>query len=522
MTTPVYIVEGFLGSGKTKLIENSLRLRHCRNVLIFQFEEGEEVLDTKEAERCSWKIRSWDRDELETHLEEVADRVEVELEIHRYEEIWVEWNGMERFGTLEKLLLSNALRRRIHIERVMYLADVEMAGMMLGQTGEGPISQVASSDVIYLRNTEDENAVKQLEHMCKALAPSTEVWEYSKEALLDELGKQKGSPLLEWLAFALLACFLLMVVALAEQRGVPLIRYFTIFMGVFLQAVPFLLLGVLISSAIQVFIPVGVLERIFPSNPVFAMGMGIGAGFFLPVCDCASIPVFQGLLKKGVPLPAAICFMTAAPIVNPVVLLSTYYAFNGSFRAVFYRTGLGILCSFLIGTSFFIRKPTDYLKGEAGNTLFCTCGCYRESRSGRLGRAEQFLWHARMEFYSVARYLVVGIAVSTLFQAVNLGVLKEWGASCLPVALFAAILLAFLLSLCSSSDAVVARSMAGTFSTVPLLGFLVFGPMMDIKNVMMLRGYFKASFIVRLALTVFAVCFGVVLTAGLLGGGMAG
>ena len=148
MTTPVYIVEGFLGSGKTKLIENSLRLRHCRNVLIFQFEEGEEVLDTKEAERCSWKIRSWDRDELETHLEEVADRVEVELEIHRYEEIWVEWNGMERFGTLEKLLLSNALRRRIHIERVMYLADVEMAGMMLGQTGEGPISQLASSDVI--------------------------------------------------------------------------------------------------------------------------------------------------------------------------------------------------------------------------------------------------------------------------------------------------------------------------------------------------------------------------------------
>ena len=67
--------------------------------------------------------------------------------------------------------------------------------------------------------------------MCKALAPSTEVWEYSKEALLDELGKQKGSPLLEWLAFALLACFLLMVVALAEQRGVPLIRYFTIFIG---------------------------------------------------------------------------------------------------------------------------------------------------------------------------------------------------------------------------------------------------------------------------------------------------
>ena len=74
-----------------------------------------------------------------------------------------------------------------------------------------------------------------------------------------------------------------MVVALAEQRGVPLIRYFTIFMGVFLQAVPFLLLGVLISSAIQVFIPVGVLERIFPSNPVLRWEWELEPDFFAGV-----------------------------------------------------------------------------------------------------------------------------------------------------------------------------------------------------------------------------------------------
>lgn len=92
-------------------------------------------------------------------------------------------------------------------------------------------------------------------------------------------------------------------------------------------------------------------------------------------------------------------------------------------------------------------------------------------------------------------------------------------AESLPIALLAMIALSFLLSLCSSSDAVVARSMSGTFSFVPMMGFLVFGPMMDIKNLLMLNGYFKKSFVVRLALTTLVVCFGIVLIFGLLGGG---
>ena len=51
-------------------------------------------------------------------------------------------------------------------------------------------------------------------------------------------------------------------------------------------------------------------------------------GFFLPACDCAVIPVSKRLLKKKVPINVTISFMLASPIINPVVLLSTYNACN--------------------------------------------------------------------------------------------------------------------------------------------------------------------------------------------------
>ena len=119
---------------------------------------------------------------------------------------------------------------------------------------------------------------------------------------------------------------------------------------------------------------------------------GIIAGFFLPVCDCASIPVFKSLIKKGIPLPAASCFMTASPVINPVVILSTYYAYNGNIRAVLYRCGTGILCSFLIGLTFIIKSPKDFLRNDintgnynqqsgtdesVGCTGKCSTECYR-------------------------------------------------------------------------------------------------------------------------------------------------
>ena len=307
-----------------------------------------------------------------------------------------------------------------------------------------------------------------------------------------------------------------------SQKGFPIIKAFSIFMGIFLQALPFLLLGILLSSAIQIFLPDGFIEKFFSKNLMLSILFGILGGLFLPVCDCVSIPVFRSLIKKGIPMPAAICFMTCSPIINPVVLLSTYYAFGNSITAVFYRTGTGILCSLLISLTFLIKQPHSFFKENTNPLCFCNCGCNLENTT--LFSLEEkifaFFQHAKNEFYNVAKYLLIGILISSIFQMTNMNILKSWGNENIYKAVFAAILLSFLLSLCSSSDAVIAKSLSVTFCSGALLGFLVFGPMMDIKNILMLHGYFKKAFIIRLVVTTFFICYFVVIFANLVHGGI--
>ena len=289
------------------------------------------------------------------------------------------------------------------------------------------------------------------------------------------------------------------------------------FLGIILQAFPFLITGVLLSSLIQLFVSKQFIERHFPKNIPLGILFSLMGGFCLPVCDCVSIPVFRSLVKKGIPLTSAVIFMTAAPVINPVVILSTYYAFNGNMRIVAVRILLGIFCSVCIGLSFLIREPKEVLlAGEHfGGVNGCSCGCAHsdehtheaccscaadEEHTPVLGKTNtggkpqnrfvHFLEHARVEFFSVGTYLIVGAAISAVFQVVGGKLPFSTSFSGKAVSLFVMMAFAFLFSLCSSSDAVVARTFMPRFSIGAVLGFLVFGPMMDIKNILMLSGGF--------------------------------
>ena len=520
-TTPVYVLTGFLGSGKTTLLSHILKKKQDKKLLILQFEEGEEELELPNVHGLRWRQMTWSKKDLDQDFNSVKEKITAEIELSSYDEIWVEWNGMELFSRLEEIILQRQLGLFLHIEKVIYLADIPNANLLLGQTGEGPISQIAASDVAFLREAQKPVTRVQFTEKLKTVSPSIEIFHYSSKNIDRELRKGKGSPVLEWTFYAITAGIWISIVPLISQHGVPLLKAFTIFMGVFLQAIPFLILGVLLSSAIQIYISEKWISEIFPHKTAAAMLCGIFAGFFLPVCDCASIPVFKSLVKKGVPLPAAICFMTASPVINPVVILSTYYAYNGSIKAVLCRCITGMICAFLIGLSFVAKKPENYFKADTEMGNFCTCGCYVSGTAsgGRNKKFWQFCIHARTEFYTVAKYLLAGIGISTFFQMLNLAKAGTAGSKWMPVSVLVMMLLAFLLSLCSSSDAVVARSITGTTNFIPALGFLVFGPMMDIKNVIMLHSYFKKKFIVRLTVTTIAICFAVVVLLGIMIGG---
>ena len=152
----------------------------------------------------------------------------------------------------------------------------------------------------------------------------------------------------------LLTAVMLYMVAFSvlNDAGASPERYISIFLGVFLQAAPFLAVGVLLSSLIQVYLKPDWIQRRFPRKILAGQLFAVLAGFCLPVCDCASIPVFKGLVKKGVPMPAAVTFMLVSPVINPVVILSTWYAFNGNYKIIAARCGLGILCAALCGLTY--------------------------------------------------------------------------------------------------------------------------------------------------------------------------
>jgi uncharacterized membrane protein YraQ (UPF0718 family) len=183
-------------------------------------------------------------------------------------------------------------------------------------------------------------------------------------------------------------------------------------------------------------------------------------------------------------------------------------------RMVIARICLGVVSAVLIGLAFALRPPKGaILAGGALAGFLCGCGCYEDAEGvkGFRGKLDLFLRHAQAEFFDVGKYLVIGVFVSAVFQAIGAGTLAsaQSGAG-LALSVAVMMLMGFALSLCSSSDAVVARSFANSFPQGALLGFLVFGPMMDVKNVLMLSSCFSKRFVTRLAVSAFAICFAVV------------
>lgn len=304
------------------------------------------------------------------------------------------------------------------------------------------------------------------------------------------------------------------------------------FLGIILQAFPFLITGVLLSSLIGMFVSRRFIERYFPKNIAGGIVFALIGGFCLPVCDCVSIPVFRSLVKKGIPLTSAIVFMCASPVINPVVILSTYYAFGGNMRIVAARVSLGIVCAVLTGLSFLVKRPHNPLKNEAGETFHaasshaesCThsaCSCCAHNtesdtethHAGAFDTFVHFLEHSRREFFEVGSYLIIGAALSAAFQTLGGKLPLIAGNTGKALSLFIMMSFAFLLSLCSSSDAVIGRTFMPRFSIGSVMGFLVFGPMMDIKNMLMLSSGFTKGFTFRLVISSFTICYLVMLGA---------
>ena len=281
-----------------------------------------------------------------------------------------------------------------------------------------------------------------------------------------------------------------------------------IFMSIFLESLPFLLLGALISAIIETFVSNDTMVKIIPKNKILGSIVGVFLGFFLPACDCAVIPVSKRLIKKKVPINVAVSFMLASPIINPVVLLSTYYAFYKTNPEIFwYRLLFGIIIALLIGIIIgIIFGNKEVIKSGIEEDDHC-CSCDEHHHHKKDNKLVSIFKHTAIDMFEVVKYLMFGAMLASLVQVLlprNVLVMFNDNPA---VSVIALMLFAYLISLCSTSDSFVGKSLLSSFPKSAIIGYLLLGPMIDIKNTIVLLGNYNSKFVATLISLIFAIIF---------------
>ncbi len=305
------------------------------------------------------------------------------------------------------------------------------------------------------------------------------------------------------------------------------------FLSILFEGVPFMFLGTLISGIIDAFVPAETMTKILPRNRLAAIALCGVLGVVFPMCECGMVPVIRRMIRKGLPVSCALTYLLAAPIVNPVVAISTYAAFRGQNPALMtgMRLGLGFAVAMLCGLAIQAIPLARVLNLQM--LAFAAPGKRRASLGSRLSSsapipesgpdgsfAELFaeppakksfgkktvgaIRCAAFDFLDVGFYLIIGAAIASVFNtAVHRDALLPLAHHSL-IATGALMILALFLSLCSTSDAFI----AATFVTFPFgakLAFMVFGPMMDMKLLFMYGLVFRKRFTLPFALGLFAL-----------------
>lgn len=285
-------------------------------------------------------------------------------------------------------------------------------------------------------------------------------------------------------------------------------KFSIIFSSIVIEALPFILIGAVLSSFMQVYISNNIFNKIISKNKLLGSIQAGIIGVFLPVCECATVPITKGLLGKNVPINVSITYMLAAPIVNPLVILSTYYAFDGNIKVVLLRVGIGFGVAVIAGLIMLcLSEGNNILREDKVLDLEgrCLCGCSEIDDDS--SKPIRLLKHTSIEFYEIGKYFIIGATLASLFQTFVPRESIFYFENSTVLSIIILMVFSFLISLCSEADAFVASTFMNRFSLGSITGFLIIGPMIDLKNTIMLFSVFKKSFVIKLLFVVFSLCF---------------
>ena len=286
------------------------------------------------------------------------------------------------------------------------------------------------------------------------------------------------------------------------------------FLSILLEGIPFILIGSLVSGLIDAFLPARVMDRLLPKRGLPAILASGLLGIIFPVCECAIVPVIRRLVQKGLPLGCAMTYMLAAPIVNPIVALSTYSAFQGR------DPGMMTSARVILGYAIAVVAGIVLSKFGASRLLqprvLAGISSPDSSSDSNTPVAPgdgivRALRTAQQDFMDTVLYFVIGVGIASVAQT-QLFYREDLQASIQNIAanhwLAAPVLMvaAFILSLCSTTDAFIIAA-DSLFAASAKLAFLVFGPMFDMKLIFLYSTVLKPKVIFWLALGLFLAVY---------------
>ena len=281
-----------------------------------------------------------------------------------------------------------------------------------------------------------------------------------------------------------------------------LLNLHTIFLSILIEALPFVLIGVLIAGTIQIFVTEEQIQRFIPKNKYLAVIMSCILGALFPACECGIVPIVRRLVSKGVPIHAAIGFMLTGPLINPVVIASTFMAFGNDFKIAGLRMGVGFFVALLVAFAVSGLFKGTQLKEEIS--------IHKTGQSTNQSFIDKFwsmLTHSIDEFFDMGKYLIMGAFLAAFVQTyMPARSLLETGDGAIS-SLLVMMGLAYVLSLCSEADAFIGASFSSLFPTHSILGFLIFGPMIDLKNTLMMVSVFRFKFVMGVLALVITIVF---------------
>ncbi|NQX28446.1 permease [Microbacteriaceae bacterium VKM Ac-2854] len=270
--------------------------------------------------------------------------------------------------------------------------------------------------------------------------------------------------------------------------------FLTLSISVVIESLPFVFLGILLSVAVQLWVPDRILLRVLPRRALPRRIVISLLGVLLPVCECGNVPLARGLVVKGLSVSESMTFLLAAPILNPITIITTYQAFGWNDGILLARILGGFVIANLVGWVFSLH-PREQELLTARFQAVCAVGERAHEHGGRMRRSVALFAE---ETGAMMPALFVGSAIAGLIQvAVSRDVLTTLGANPL-WSVLALMVLAFVISICSNVDAFFVLSFGGTFLPGGIVAFLVFGPMIDIKMLALLRTTFTARTLLQI------------------------